>query len=366
MASRLPLAILVRVKHCRTTPTLYTQRFAKNLPALPLQIRLYATHRELPNLDTPSSSSSTFRDPKGRDSVGPFPLGVGPSGRSKAWRPWGQLGIGGKLVRTTQQTGNLTVILIGGALLVILTFALTTELFAPNSPSVLYSAAVDLIRASDALNPHLLPPLKFTHSPHASAPTRGSPPIAHTYIKHPTSGRDHMIMTFWVHGRGRDEPEPLGWVWRYWAKVESVGREFISWTGAVSHDDGAQRSTKVDAEGQGQGQGMASKGQSKDRVDQQQSDQDDDGVLGRWFGGWTSLRAPPGQPRKEIHRGLPPPGTYKVGEARAEYVKNAAGQFTLLTLVVDVPSSRASYPGHAVIYTSPEAAKEGLLGKQIR
>ena len=51
------------------------------------------------------------------------------------------------------QTGNLTVILVGGTLFVILAFALTTELFAKNSPSVLYSAAVDMIRTSDSASP---------------------------------------------------------------------------------------------------------------------------------------------------------------------------------------------------------------------
>lgn len=55
------------------------------------------------------------------------------------------------VARTTAQTGNLTVILIGGGLFVILAIALTTELFAKNSPSVLYSQAVDMIRSSDAV-----------------------------------------------------------------------------------------------------------------------------------------------------------------------------------------------------------------------
>ncbi len=32
----------------------------------------------------------------GGERVGPFPLGVGPSGRNKTWRKWSELGIGGK------------------------------------------------------------------------------------------------------------------------------------------------------------------------------------------------------------------------------------------------------------------------------
>lgn len=57
------------------------------------------------------------------------------------------------VARAGRQTGNLSVILVGGTLFVILAFALSTELFAKNSPSVLYSQAVDLIRASDAVSP---------------------------------------------------------------------------------------------------------------------------------------------------------------------------------------------------------------------
>ena len=59
------------------------------------------------------------------------------------------------VARTTAQTGNLTVILVGGGLFIILAFALSTELFAENSPGVLYSEAVDMIRSSDAVSQFL-------------------------------------------------------------------------------------------------------------------------------------------------------------------------------------------------------------------
>jgi import inner membrane translocase subunit TIM21 len=44
--------------------------------------------------------------------------------------------------------------------------------------------------------------------------------------------------------------------------------------------------------------------------------------------------------------------------------QNAAGQFVLLALVVDVPSSRASYLGRATVFWDPEADTEGLLGRR--
>lgn len=53
--------------------------------------------------------------------------------------------------RTVRQSGNLGIILFGSGLLIVLTLSLTTELFATNSPGVLYSQAVDKIRKSDAV-----------------------------------------------------------------------------------------------------------------------------------------------------------------------------------------------------------------------
>ncbi|CAD6568094.1 MAG: hypothetical protein TREMPRED_004257 [Tremellales sp. Tagirdzhanova-0007] len=254
------------------------------------------------------------------------------------------------------QTGNLTVILVGGTLFVILAFALTTELFAKNSPSVLYSAAVDMIRTSDSasplvLNPHLLPPLKFTHSPHASAPVRGSQPVVHRLVRNPISGRDHLLLTFWVHGRGRDESESLGWFKSAWVSVERWGRKAGKRAGTIQDAEIAEE-IKL--------------GQQKDMT---QLDEDSQpGILGRIFGSLTVLRSPEGSgsTSKGSARRSPPPGTYKIGEVSADYVKNAGGQFTLLSLVIDVPSSIAPYPGRAVVFWSPEANTEGLLGRRER
>ncbi|WVQ93416.1 hypothetical protein IAU59_000487 [Kwoniella sp. CBS 9459] len=351
-----------------------------------ISVRSYATHKSISSAagSTASSSSSSSsgaadatadllrgnsasarRATQGTtaESVGPFPLGVGPSGRGKAWKSWKELGIGGKLVRTTQQTGNLTVILFGGALFVILTFALTTELFAKNSPSVLYSQAVDMIRASDALNAHLLPPLTFTHTPHSSAPVRGSAPIPHTFVKNPKSNRDHMLLTFWVHGRGKDEPEKLGWLKSAWRGVEDYGRQGLAYVGLTKTGD---NETDQGASAAAQQQGLAQAQTQTAALEQEQKQEQ--GTLGRLFGGFTSsLRSTSTAVKNGMTgRGLPPPGTYKIGEVRAEYVKNASGQFTLLSLFVDVPSSNATYPGRAIIFQSPEAAAEGLLGTRIR
>lgn len=51
--------------------------------------------------------------------------------------------------RTAARGSNLTVILLGAGLSVVLTYALATELFAKNSPTVLYGDACDRIKSSE-------------------------------------------------------------------------------------------------------------------------------------------------------------------------------------------------------------------------
>ncbi|ORX33695.1 hypothetical protein BD324DRAFT_639190 [Kockovaella imperatae] len=325
--------------------------------------RTYATHRDLrtdPSLDASPRVRTGQSNLDGRESVGPFPLGVGPSGRNKTWKSWKELGIKGKLGRTVRQTGNLGVILFGGGLFILLTLSLTTELFARNSPSVLYSQAVDKIRQSDALDAHLLPPLTFTHSPTPAAPVRGSTPVAHTLLRHPSSGRDHMIITFWVHGRGRNEPEPLHWAKSSWHLVLTSLDDAARYLGFI--DGGASLFTGSSED--------ASMGKERNianvEVDTTQSAEDGSGWLGSLLGGFSGLRNGSnantrGDRSGTATRGLPPPGTYKVGEVKGDYVKNANGQYQLLSLTIDVPSSSASYPGRAVVFWAPEADREGLI-----
>lgn len=269
--------------------------------------------------------------------------------------------------RTTQQMGNLTIILVGVGLLVILSIALSTELFAKNSPSVLYSQCIDMIRDSDAVGTHLtthttdysqlnayfLPPMSFTHSPHSSAPTRGTAPVVHRAVRHPSSGRDHLILTFWVHGRGRDEPEPLGWAKRWWAEGETQLRKFASFVGLV---EPVEDPTAADAAVAAAHNAVANA--------EAAAEEQGPGFLGRLTSAFAFRGPTSGVSIRSASRTPPPPGTYKVGEVRADYVKNAAGHYTMLALVVDVPSSRAPYPGRALVFWSPEADREGLLGRR--
>ena len=248
------------------------------------------------------------------------------------------------VVRTVRQSGNLLVVLLGGGLFVVLALALSTELFAKNSPAVLYSECIDMIRDTDALSQFLLPPLKFTHSPNAASPVRGSSPVVHRVVRSPLSGRDHLLITFWVHGRGKDDPEPSPV--RHWFKEKWDG--FYAW-----------------AQQKGGLLGLATDPDTPEPEDEETSRKLDkeaekqEGWL-KSLASSLSLR-PKGQ---KAAPALPPPGTFTIGECHADYVKDDQGQYQMLSLLVDVPSSRAKRPYQAVVYWSPEANREGLVPRR--
>lgn len=132
--------------------------------------RTYATHQD----PIPSSLLSSSLDQKpsrsrGHDSAGPFQLGVQPSMRSgEKVKKWAELSPGGKgmlrvplsenlgkliwihgtVTRAAARSTNFTVILIGAGFSAMLLYALTSELFSRNSPTVLYGNACDRIENS--------------------------------------------------------------------------------------------------------------------------------------------------------------------------------------------------------------------------
>lgn len=89
----------------------------RGLSAAPFR-RAYATHRSAGVRDSAEAAQAKARLHKakaeaarqhaartggaagsgfeGHERVGPFPLGVGPSGRSRGWKRWSELGLGGK------------------------------------------------------------------------------------------------------------------------------------------------------------------------------------------------------------------------------------------------------------------------------
>lgn len=109
------------------------------------------------------------RSSRGEDSVGPFRLGLIPPTPQdvEGVKKWSELSTGGKgehiplyrcthflsplpssVLRSTARTSNLAVILFGAGLSAVLLYALTSELFSKNSPTVLHAQACQLIKES--------------------------------------------------------------------------------------------------------------------------------------------------------------------------------------------------------------------------
>jgi import inner membrane translocase subunit TIM21 len=125
------------------------------------------------------------------------------------------------VLRTTQRTTNLTVILLGAGLSAVLVYALTSELFSKNSPTVLYSDACELIQASPRVCSHLSilhgeftngefigrQVTKYLHAPltfHNNPPSAVRPRHRHRHVASQiavdSSGREHMLLNFYIQG----------------------------------------------------------------------------------------------------------------------------------------------------------------------
>jgi hypothetical protein len=120
-----------------------------------------------------------------------------------------------------------------------------------------------------------------------------------------------MLLTFWVHGRGIGEEEPLGWVKRWYRTALGWGRDAGEWVGVVppaSEEVSATASAHTHVQSAGGPSGSSSDVGSSSGSS----------FLGGIFGG-LGLRG--GSAARKDTRGLPPPGTYKVGEVHGDYVK---------------------------------------------
>ena len=161
---------LVTTVLCRSNQGLSACTARQKSSSIHLQShRRFATHRDpLPSSLLTSALDQKQRGTQGQnDSVGPFALGVQPSWRhGEKIKKWSELSTGGKgiynvclaicisilktitVTRAAARSSNLTVILIGAGFSAMLIYALTSELFSRNSPTVLYGNACDRIKAS--------------------------------------------------------------------------------------------------------------------------------------------------------------------------------------------------------------------------
>jgi len=169
--------------------------------------RQYATHRDPSNTHPPLNSSSLLSQALNQkqkrfqreDSVGPFQLGLSqPSYDAVSSKKWSELSPKDKAIRATARTTNLTVILFGAGLTAILVYALTSELFSRNSPTVLYEEACQRIRSSSRVAKHLPGPLVFHNNPPSVLRPRHRNRHVSSQIVLDSGGREHMLLNFYI------------------------------------------------------------------------------------------------------------------------------------------------------------------------
>ncbi|WFC96129.1 hypothetical protein MBRA1_002785 [Malassezia brasiliensis] len=116
----------------------------------------------------------------------------------------------------------------------VITYALASELFARNSPTVIYQQACKIIENSPKVHDYLLKPYTFQtsltefsdYSPlnPPSHPTRPSQTVASMHVINPRTGKDTLYLHFFVEGRDKDTPLSL------WQKARSGFLDGVHWS----------------------------------------------------------------------------------------------------------------------------------------
>ncbi|KAF8225845.1 hypothetical protein L208DRAFT_1304761 [Tricholoma matsutake] len=322
--------------------------------------RKYATYH-----DTESSVLSQSLDTKQRalpqgSSVGPFRLGLAQSSlrRDENVPKWSELNIGGKVMRTTARTTNLTVILLGAGFSALLIYSLVTELFSKNSPTVLYGDACERIKASPKASKYLNGPLSFHNNPPSAIRPRHRNRHVTSQIMIDAYGQEHMIMTFYVQGRppGIDVPQSESSFFQSmteWAKdkisvlSELTLDESIAWTQehTATLVDRTKRLFKYLSGAPPPPPPLPTL--PSNAMEQRKSENS----AWNFAGMFSSLKGSRGGQAESK-----PPSDGRVftdGQVHASLIRNKEGYFVLRYLLIDIPSSRDPNPVRVFVERTP-------------
>ncbi|KAF8624800.1 hypothetical protein AX15_005689 [Amanita polypyramis BW_CC] len=296
-----------------------------------------------------------------RDTVGPFQLGISEASLKQGAKvkKWSQLSAGGKVLRTTERTTNLTVILLGAGLSALLVYSLTTELFSKNSPTVLYNDACERIKASSKIAKYMNGPLSFHNNPPTTYRPRHRNRHVTSQVMLDAYGNEHMILTFYVQGKPdgwTPSPSDMSFLERTneWThdKFEKLSKvtldESLEWSKEKAEAvldrlrdlfrylSGVEKTTMPSLP-------PASQGLNESQKDEK----------GTWSvaGIFSSLR---GSRRTggEVVRSHSQ--TFMEGEVHADLIRNERGYFVFRYLLVDFPSTGRPNPVRVFIERTPD------------
>ncbi|KAG2368756.1 TIM21-domain-containing protein [Suillus spraguei] len=323
--------------------------------ALGLYRRSFVTHQ-----DTVSSSLlSSALDQKQRgtrlnreDSVGPFTLGISQGSlKGKKVKQWSELSTGGKVIRTTQRTSNLAVILLGAGLSAVLVYALTSELFSRNSPTVLFNDACDRIDASPRVAKYLRAPLIFHNNPPSSTRPRHRHRHVSSQVAVDSSGREHMLLNFYVQGSSSAKPTQ---------QADEAGPSYIESLSSLTLDETiALVKDKLESFGKSAKRAFrylsgdvapspAPHPQPSTNVNQGSERKQEKGMWS-FAGLFSGLKG-----RRSVAEGAGDSDVlWTEGEVHADLVRNDEGYFVFRYLLIDIPNSETRNPVRVFVERAP-------------
>ncbi|KAF8489577.1 TIM21-domain-containing protein [Gautieria morchelliformis] len=286
------------------------------------------------------------------DTVGPFQLGIVQPSTQKV-KKWSELSTGGKVLRTTARTTNFSVILIGAGLSAVLVYALASELFAKNSPTVLYGDACERIKASPLINGHLRAPLTFHNNPPLMHRPRHRNRHVNFFQARDSSGREHLLLNFYVQGSDPTISPAT-------SDSESFVNHILDWTTStlsslsnLTFDQALQwsRATVSDALQSSKrafayliGEPLPPLPQAPlPRRESEANRQTQQDSLWSLSGIFTRLTGKPRSGRLGRHEATNRV-LWSTGEAHADFVKDASGTFVYRYLLIDIPDSNSRNP----------------------
>ncbi|KZS96131.1 hypothetical protein SISNIDRAFT_483526 [Sistotremastrum niveocremeum HHB9708] len=348
--SRLPGTLLCSVQCARASYI----RLPKHVRLL--EVRAFATHRDIPATSPILSQHFEGRSNTGGGSVGPFQLGISQDSRQENVKKWRDLSPGGKVLRTTARTTNLGVILLGAGLSAVLVYALATELFAKNSPTVLYGQACERIKASAEVQKYLRGPLSF----HNNAPSFGRPRHRNRHVSSQlavdSQGREHMLLNFFVscdperaEEANVDSDEPIWSRVGHWCRTQTANvrdtswREAKEWTKTKTNDalDYSKRIFLL-LTGQPLPRPVTHSGTKPRETEIGRSSEGQETSTAWSFAGlFSGLK---GKTRAGRRDAVEEAVRWTEGEVHADLVRDASGDFVWRYLLVDIPNSRTRNP----------------------
>jgi len=323
--------------------------------------RYYTTRRKTPTYAQPSVGTSSLlsqaldqkqRGARRNDSVGPFQLGLSqPSFNEGTAKKWSELSPKGKAARATARTTNLTVILFGAGLTTVLIYALTSELFSKNSPTVLYNEACERIKSSPRVAKYLPGLLVFHNNPPSVLRPRHRNRHVSSQIVLDSDGREHMLLNFYVQANSHSPEQDTSYfeLASSWLNNAVTNFSEFSWWEARDWVILNTRETVDSAKdlfrylsGDPVTSKSAASQVSSPVPRKQDSPADNEKGLWRSFAGlFGSLRSGVG---KGSYEGALDTGRGKVwqeGEVHADLVRDASGYFVFRYILIDLPSSQS-------------------------